>query len=334
MQLNKIFASHMVFPAGKILRFYGEGAGVVSISFAGLVKTEHFTRENWCVEFPPMEYGGPYNVEVTLDGEKIVLEDVYVGEVYLIAGQSNMQYKVQESPGLIDRCSANDKLRLFSTYRLEKGEYADYFTPEDGWKLCKSDEVGRWSAIAYLAGNQVSLKKNVAVGVIACYQGASVIESWVPKGTFEKLGINIPTEKRHVDHVHEVYIEWNGDGVLYEYAMKQVFPFALSGVVWYQGESDTTVEEAIVYVDELSEMIKIWREDFRDMSLKFIVVQIADFFARPDEGWSLIQKAQWDIQSVLPGVKTVISKDVCESDTIHPPTKDKLAERIAEALME
>lgn len=322
----------MVLPAGKVLRFYGEGAGKISISFAGLEKTEHFAEDIWYVEFPPMEYGGPYDIKVSLDGKDIILEDVYVGEVYLFSGQSNMQYKVQESPFIPGPYPDDEKLRLFSTERLEKGPYDDFFFPDDGWKICKSDEAGRWSAIACLTGHEITQKKGIAVGVIACYQGASVIESWVPAGTFDKY--NVPKEKKHVDHTVEYFSTWNKDGTLYNFALEQVVPFALSGVVWYQGESDTTPEEAAVYGQELADLIEIWRNDFRDPALPFIVVQIANYAPRSDEGWTMVQQAQWDIQFKVPGVKTVISKDVCEDNDIHPPTKHKLAATITEALME
>lgn len=331
MTLNKIFASHMVLPAGKNLRFYGEGTGTVSISFAGVVKTQSFTEDSWCIEFPPMEYGGPYEINISLDGEEVVLEDVYVGEVYLFSGQSNLQYKTQESSFIPGPYPDDNKLRLFSTERLEKGPYDDFFFPDDGWKVSKSDEVGRWSAIGYLSGLQICREKNIAVGVIACYQGASVIESWVPAGYFDKY--NVPADKKHVDHTVEYFSTWNKEGTLYNFALGQVKPFALTGVIWYQGESDTTPEEASVYGNQLADLIALWRKDFNDPELPFVVVQIADYEPRSDEGWKMVQEAQWDIQFKVPNVKTVISKDVCETNDIHPPTKHKLAERIADALM-
>ncbi|MBR6748626.1 MAG: hypothetical protein IKM07_06775, partial [Clostridia bacterium] len=72
--------------------------------------------------------------------------------------------------------------------------------------------------------------------------------------------------------------------------------------------------------------------DFADPGLPFIVVQIAEYTPRYDDGWRAVQKAQLDVQGMRNGVKTVISADVCETDDIHPPTKDKLSRRIADAL--
>lgn len=282
------------------------------------------------VEFPPMEYGGPYSMEVNFIDRKIILEDIYIGEVFLFAGQSNMQLKMHESNTPVEMYSSNDKLRIYSTDRIEG---TDYYTTDDGWIVCEKECVPNLSALAYLTANEISNKKYIAVGIITCYQGASVIESWVPEKTFEKRNIDIPADKKFVDHTLEQYTAWNGDGVLYSYALSQVIPYSISAVVWYQGESDTSGEEGRVYVDELSALIDIWRNDFANENLPFVVVQLADCIDRAGKGWELIQKAQIEVQSKRPYVKTVISSDICENDDIHPKTKDKLAKRISEVIL-
>lgn len=329
MELNKIFTSHLVFAAKKPIRIYGTGKGSARIKFASFEKTVISDDESWSVEFEPMEYGGPYNLEVDFVDGKVILEDIYVGEVFLFAGQSNMQFKMKESSTPPDEYRSNRKLRLFSTDRIEK---TDKFTSDDGWVVCDEKDVGEWSAIAYLASQKFSVEKDIAVGVVVSYQGASVIESWVPENTFEKYNINIPIEEKFIDHTHEQFGIWNGDGVLYNYSLSQLIPYALSAVVWYQGESDSSVAEGEVYCEELCALIDTWRSDFRDDSLLFIVVQLANTYHKMTEGWKLVQKAQEDVVNKRPFVKMVASADVCETNNIHPPTKDKLANRIADIL--
>lgn len=331
MNLNKIFSSNMVFPANKPIKIYGDGNGEIEIFFADYYKKIVSQNNSWIVEFPAMEYGGPYQLKAIFDEKTILLDNIFIGEVYLLAGQSNIQFKMGESTTDKREYRSNDKIRLFSTNRLEAGEK---FNSNDGWKLCQFEEIKYWSAIGYLMAKEIAETRNIAVGIIACYQGASVIESWVPKGTFEKIGINIPDNEKFIDHTNEQFSAWNGDGVLYEYALSQVLPFSLSAVLWYQGESDASVKEALVYKEEVSELINVWRTAFDDVMLPFVVVQIADCDSRAGEAWSLIQKAQYDVQFILDKVKTVISADVCEKDDIHPPTKDKLAKRIASAMMQ
>lgn len=329
MKLNSIFNSHAVFAKGLPVRIYGEGKGTAEITFAGIKKTVVSADEKWSVEFEPMEYGGPYTLEAAFEDGKVILDDIYIGEVYLFAGQSNMQFKVKQSNTPEEKYITDNRIRFFATDKIDS---SDKFSAKDGWVICDKKDVGDFSAVAYHTAVEIAKKKNVAVGVISCFQGASVIESWVPAGTFEKIGINIPLEEKHVDHTYKQYESWNYDGALYNFGISQIIPYALSGVVWYQGESDTSEAEARVYRDELCAMINVWRKDFKSEKLPFVIVQIADFLPRKDLGWTLVQKAQAEVPEVMPYVKTVISADVCENDDIHPKTKDKAAKRIAEAL--
>lgn len=329
MKLNVIFSSNMVFAQGLPIRIYGTGKGEAQITFAEQTRTVVSEAEQWQVGFPPMAYGGPYELIFESNDETVTLTDIYVGEVYLFAGQSNMQFKLNSATEYTHACETHKKLRMFFTDRIEKTEA---YYPEDGWQKAEKETVGDWSAVAYLAGKELAHSKDVAVGLISCYQGASVIESWMPKGTLEKNGIVIPLDRKHPDHTSKEYGVWNFDGTLYDYALSQVIPFSLSGVVWYQGESDTTPEEAAVYERELQLMIQAWREDFANPALPFVVIQIADFSFRDDEAWKMVQEAQNAVQHSTPYVTTVICRDVCEKDDIHPPTKGKLAKRVAAVL--
>ena len=330
MKLNNIFTSNMIMPKGKVLHFYGDGEGCATIEFAGIKKTVNSKNGRWSVDYSPMDYGGPYKLKLICGDEITVHSDIYIGEVYIFAGQSNMQFKIHESSYPKEKWVSNDNIRLFNTERVEEGEY---FAPEHGWIKAEAETVGYWPAIPYLTATGLS-KNGIKIGAISCFQGASVIESWVPMGTFENAGVNIPIDDRHKDHVHEWFSKWNGDSQLYDFTFKKIAPFNVSGIVWYQGESDTSVPEGSVYDIELCELIKVWRRDLRDEDLPFIVIQIADYDERNDEGWRLVQEAQLRVQNMLPNVKTVISRDICESSNIHPPTKDILSERVVKAICE
>ena len=324
MELNKIFTSHMVFAAHKPIKIYGSGKGRAEISFAGEKTVCMSDSENWSIELPPMEYGGPYSMSVILENRSLILEDIYIGDVFLFAGQSNVDFKVGESTLPRESYKSNDMLRIFSA-----DNKTDKFTSDDGWVICKKEEVEYWSALAYSVGDEIAKKKDVAVGCIVCYQGASAIESWVPKGTFSDIVIQEPKP----DHTSGQYGSWNFDGFLYENSLSKVIPYNLSAVVWYQGETDTYETEGLVYADELCRLIEVWRKDFYDEDLPFVIIQIADFIERNDRGWQLVQEAQMKVQLMMKNTKTVVSRDVCENDEIHPKTKDKLAKRVSGVIL-
>ena len=330
MKLNEIYTSGMVFPRQKPIRICGSGKGTVRIEFAETVKVLESETEKWCMEFPPMESGGPYEMKVIFDNEVILLNDIWVGEVYLFAGQSNIEMLLKDTNTLLSEYKSNPKLRMFCVERLNK---ENYFSVNDGWVYCEKEQVGEWSALAYLAGQKLQNEKDVAVGVIVCCQGASVIESWLPKGKLSEIGIDIPVEEKYIDHVYPIFEEWNKDGVLYEKSLGKIIPYPVSAVVWYQGESDASAAEGEIYIEELKAFIETVRKDFGDEKLPFFIVQLADYSPRIDIGWKLVQKAQVDIQNATENTFTIVSADVCEKDDIHPPTKSILANRIADTIL-
>ena len=325
MKLSELFSSGMVLAANKPIRIFGTGEGSATIDFGGTEKSIVSKGGAWSVELPPMGYGGPYSLAFKTESETVVLEDIYIGEVYLFSGQSNMGMRLWQTN--TDQALYEDlpSLRYLSVPLL----------PERmKWEAASRETVGEWSALGYLVGRAIAKEKKIHVGIVLCAVGASVIESWMPEGALRKIGIDIPIEEKFLDHTHETYGAWNGDGYLYKNKLSRLHPLALSGAVWYQGESDASAAEGLVYERELCEMIRIWREDFKDATLGFVIVQLADTQERIalGEGWRLIQRAQERISTHFPRTYTVISRDVCETDDIHPQTKTVLAERIAKEL--
>ena len=321
MKLADIFAGGMVLAANRPIRIFGEGRGRATVSLNGNCAEVVSDTDTWCVELPAMEYGGPYEIELCEGDMRAVIRDVYVGEVYLFTGQSNMTMMLEETNTPMQAYVNDERIRHVTIPSLPAAI--------SGWEVATVECVGKWSAIGYLVCKAIAEEKGIHVGAILCAQGASVIETWMPEGALEKIGISIPPEKKHRNHFDRVF---NVDGLLYNERLSRVIPFTNSGVIWYQGESDASEAEGEVYARELTELIRIWRADFCDEGLPFTVVQIADCYGRMAEGpgWRMIQEAQTELPSRVANTYTVISRDICETDAIHPPTKDVLSKRIAE----
>ena len=329
MKLDKLFCDGVVFAEGKPLRVFGESEGRVTVKLCGRETSTIPESGRWLAELPAMSAGGPYELEVRGDGGTVIIKDVYVGRVYLVAGQSNAELQLSESGEPESGCEDDPLLRNFFVSRPWYGE--DPFDPGRGWLSAKRDNVGAWSALAYLAGRETRKTAGVAVGVITCAQGASVIESWLPAdvaGEFE-----LEADALHPDHFEPEYSAWNKGGVIYDKMLSPLFPFSLNGVIWYQGESDTTVSEGGIYDSELLRFMRTVRDGAHDDALRFAVIQIADLDWRRDEGWTSIQKAQERAVEKDANAVLVISKDVCESDRIHPTRKREVSARASRALI-
>lgn len=327
MKLGDIFSSSMVFAAKKPIRIFGEGSGEGVITFNGISKTVVSDGERWCVEFPAMEYGGPYELIFTAEGNTVVLDNIFIGEVYLFSGQSNMEFHLEESNTSLDAREDNELLHY---------AYVPFAPQQFSWQVAKSDSVGAWSALGYLVGRELVKARGIHIGIVLCAKGATVIESWMPEGSLDAIGISLTPEEKYPDHYSEKFGAYNHDGDMYRTKLIRTVPLVFSGVVWYQGESDASEAEGLVYERELCRMIEVWRELYDDSELPFIVVQIADCLSRIalGPGWGLIQAAQERISTHYPNTYTVICKDICENFEIHPQTKDKLALRIAECIKE
>lgn len=328
--LSKAFSDGVVLAKGKPVRVFGEGDGRIIVRIAGKKAVCEAADGRWEAVLPAMKAGGPYRMSVKHGREKTIVEDVYIGTVIVMAGQSNIQFKLKESSSDPASWTGDPLTRSFSLPRIEAGEP---YTPDDGWIRCEKSDAGNWSAIGYLVARNLRLDNpKEAVGIINCYQGASVIESWIPADRLENDLYKLPKDQIYRDHYHKIYGQWNGDGQLFRYTLSAITPFSVSGVVWYQGESNTGVGEPAIYPLLARELILAWRDAFKDETLPFTIVQIADFKSRTGTGWKGIQEAQLRIPSLVTGVTVVRSADVCEDDNIHPRTKDALSERIAETV--
>lgn len=321
--LNSIFSSNMVLQAGAPVRFFGTGEGNVAVTLNG-VRKESFSHSEWLIEFEPFSYGGPYDILVELDGAFSTLKSVYFGDVILLGGQSNMQFKLHESSEPKENYTGNSNVRLYTVDRMELGEH---FASRDGWVELTKENAPNFSAIGYYVASGLATPER-KIGLIACYQGASVIQSWMPR--VDALVPEFKIENRFADH--EWFPIWNDDGVLWEHMMEKIIPFAFNTVLWYQGESNASVSEADIYFDMLSALIFAWRREFKNDKLRFVIIQLADHLDRAGYAWEKIQAEQARAGSQIPFTNTVICRDVCDNIDIHPKEKDVLSQRIVDIL--
>lgn len=331
MKLNYKFSDNMVLQAHKPLKFYGTGKGKVSVSLCGKTSCLESDKESWLLTLPPMEYGGPYTLAFDLDGEKVEIKNVCIGEVILCAGQSNMEFKLSQDVCPKEKYKYNDKVRFFCEKRPGDGEA---FYPTDGWIYFDKDISQKVTDIGYFVGNEVAEKLGVAVGIVGCFQGASTVQSWTDKKIISDGELCVPMEKRHVDSTHLPYSSWNDDGFLYNYSFEDTADYTYGNVIWYQGESNTSMNESKLYARLLDKMIDCWRKRMGDEALPFTIIQIADCDEREQIPWKEVQRQQEYAVRHIHDTRLVVSRDVCESGNIHPSSKEALSHRTAECVLE
>ncbi|MBO5020087.1 MAG: hypothetical protein J6D52_05420 [Clostridia bacterium] len=330
MELNKMFCDHMVFQANKPFRVFGTGVGTISVKIDGISKVSVSNEDNWLVELPEHNYGGPYTMTVELNGDERIINDIYFGDVYLIAGQSNIEYRLWQTNTPESEYEPNSLVRTFFT-KID----SEANQPESGeeWIVAGKENVHYWSAIGWLMAKELSKESGHAIGVVCCFRGATCIQSFLPKNIFKGTALEKFSEENSGHLRNQQYIDWNHDGFLYNEKFTKLIPYIFKAVIWYQGESNANhLESSDDYKEMLKVLINRWRSDLLDPELPFVVVQISDLtYAGNPECWKMVQKAQSEIVE-MDSVYCVESRDVCENNNIHPPTKTLLSKRIKDVL--
>ncbi|MBR4898173.1 MAG: sialate O-acetylesterase [Prevotella sp.] len=120
--------------------------------------------------------------------------------------------------------------------------------------------------------------------------------------------------------------------VLYNAMLYPLAPYALTGMVWYQGESNTG-GDARHYETWLTELVTGWRQLWQQPDLPFVVVQLANFMDPSDKpqdtGWSQVREAQRLVAKHQPNTELACIIDLGETVDIHPLLKQEVAQRIA-----
>lgn len=331
MQLHPYFRDHMVIPAGKPWRIYGEAEGEVRVTFRGLEVCASAVDGKFCITVPGTGAGGPFEVVITCGESCVTLRDVWSGAVLLIGGQSNMGLNVGESFPPSGGTPDREDLRIYCPVWFGT---EGLLSRDKGWVVCTAENTPAWTAVGYHTGVEVARRTGLHVGIVPCYQGAACVESFLPEEIAAKPEYQLEDTWTHGDHRFPEYT-WNKPGLLYHSRFLTLGPCGLSAMVWYQGESNTGKGESEVFFAMTCELIRKWREDLLDPELPYVEVQLADCVPRSAKtGWHAVQHVQERVPETVPGGTWVKSRDVCETDRIHPRDKEMLSRRIAAAMLD
>jgi sialate O-acetylesterase len=275
----------------------------------------------WSVELPAQKAGGPY--KLTVKGNNTVdLKDVYIGEVWVCSGQSNMEWPLRasfEAKKDIDN-SKNPNIRLF-TVKKTASEAPQSDVPRDTyngqWLECNPMTVPGFAAVAYYFGRDLQKTREVPIGLIHTSWGGTASEEW--------------TSMKVLDEHPEHKGKHPRQAKLYNGMIAPLLPYSIKGAIWYQGESNAGRAE--LYKTGFPLMIKNWRDDFAQGDFPFLFVQLAPFMAitkePSDTGWARLREAQFLTMKNAKNTAMAVITDVGEEKDIHPKKKEPVGARLA-----
>ncbi|MGI9467457.1 MAG: sialate O-acetylesterase [Rubripirellula sp.] len=181
LEVPRIFSDHMVMQRNENIKVWGwskPGDNITSTLASQTSRTKSSADGTWSLEFKEFPAGGPHELKIQTSEESITINDIYMGEVWLCSGQSNMAMKVG---GVMDAeteiSTANHPaVRMFTESSPHATEPQDRC--KGAWQVCSPETVSSFSATAYFFGRKLQQELNVPVGLINSSVGGTAIEAW------------------------------------------------------------------------------------------------------------------------------------------------------------
>lgn len=331
--LPTIFSDHLVLQQQSNAKIWGTAGGKKEVKIYTSWNKQSYTAKpddkgNWSVVVKTATAGGPYQITVS-QSNKIVINDVLLGEVWLCSGQSNMDMPVKGYDNLpitnsldILMASPDSMLRLFKVER----KYAT--TPETNvkgsWQLADAGSVAPFSAVGYQFASYLRKQLGVPVGIIQSTWGGSPIEAWMDRQLVgDVLKERVLANQAIYKGVHQK------PGNLYNGMISPIIGYSIAGVIWYQGEQNRHNYQDYLVLQHA--MVSSWRAQWNIGEWPFYLVQLAPMKYAASESYKvpLLMEAQLKLPDTLANSGVAILIDAGEEKNIHPANKTIASKRLA-----
>lgn len=358
LQVSPMFSDHMVLPREKPFSIRGKAdAGeAVQVTVDGAVfQAVADNRGRWSVEVAPHPAGTGAELRIETAKSSLVYRDVAFGDIWLCSGQSNMEFEVRQSSDAAPRPDAG--LRLYDmkcnwrtdnvawpASALDSVNHLQYFAPTR-WMPASDAAIARFSAVGYAFGQMLRDSLQVPIGLICNAVGGSTAESWVDRETLET---RYPAFLRDWLH-NDLIMEWargraeknlsnrpssvEGYGIVptrhpyepcynFEAGILPLDHYPITGVIWYQGESNA--ERVEVHEELFPLLVDSWRNYFSDIPFYYVQLSSLD---RPS--WPIFRDSQRRLLECRPGLGMAVTSDLGDLSDVHYRQKRPVGERLA-----
>lgn len=272
------------------------------------------------------------------DGDRLTINNVLSGEVWVCAGQSNMEMPVKGfgqcpvegyNEAVIDAAkhSGIRSVKVPSVMSVKPLEDAPC-----SWRVCGTKTVSEFSATGYFFARQMETALNLPIGLIEANKGGSRVESWLTKENLEKYTTD-PTDsvkivERWAKYDYQRSLLW-GNGTF-----NPILHATVKGIIFYQGCSNVG-DPKDQYSEHLALLVKQWRSQFGLGEIPFYFVQIAPYkfgATLDDTAGALLREQQFKAEKIIPNSSVVCINDLVrpyETTQIHPSQKRQVGERLA-----
>ncbi len=279
----------------------------------------------WKLKILTPTAGGPFTL-VIRGSDKIIYNNVLIGEVWLCSGQSNMEMTVRgnASQPIIGSNEAilnstNPNIRVFHTpHSVSKSPLNDV---NGKWKFATPATTGNFSAVAYFFAKKINSILGIPIGIIQTSWGASTVESWMDSATlasFKQVKIPEMVTNNVANTTHTM---------MYNSMLHPYVGYTIKGILWYQGESNR--ENSQEYQQLFTLLINSWRKQWQQEIFPFYFVQIAPHAGTGTISGALLREAQLKTMQAVEKTGMAVTMDIGEKNMIHPAQKELVGNRLA-----
>ncbi len=218
LRLPRMISDGMVLQRNKHVRIWGEDVidGVVSVTIGAYSSSAKTNKDGkFEVVMPEMEPGGPYEMTVCDDGgESITVSNVYIGDVWLTCGQSNMEFPMSRVKDTYPEEMTNvdgTGVRIFKV--MENGNMHGplFDTLSGSWIIPSDENILTQPAIGYFAAKKLYADTNVYQGIVNVSLGGSPIEAWMSEEMLKDYPELLKLRDRYAnDEYRQHCIDQNG----------------------------------------------------------------------------------------------------------------------------
>lgn len=278
----------------------------------------------------------PYTIKFTEGKESKTISDILIGEVWLAAGQSNMEMPMIGFIGQPVEGAGPDIARsalLGNKVRMAYAPYCDAEKPaariKGPWKVASPENTPYFSAQGFYFARELNSLIDVPVGIICTAYGGTQVEGWMPRDLLDSLGFgerptNVPKE------VFPAYLY----STKYNAMINPVKDYTIKGFIWNQGESN--IINGPRYAELLAAMVKRWRQEWGDTTNSLPFYQTEN----PGFGWgnadgleaAIVREQQYKASKIIPNSGITCTNDLTpdyEVNVIHGSRKREIGERMA-----
>jgi sialate O-acetylesterase len=358
VSLPNVFSDHMVLQRRQPNRVWGKAApGEKVVVTIGAQSHEATAGADgaWQVTLAPMEAGAPVKLVAKGPANEVAIDDVLVGEVWICAGQSNMEYALGSAyDSELEIAAANHPQIRTINYPNVGSQTPNWTHANARWIVCSPQTARSFSAVGYIFARQIHESLGVPVGIINNAWAGSRAEAWIPRQYFDGRENLLPIVARYDGFAKELAeleakgqmsaaeqtkartlrTDVNGDdrpanawnGIVASHA-----GYGIRGALWYQGEGNTP--RAHQYRQLFPLLIESWRKEWGQGDFPFYWVQLPGNGAeKPEPGdseWAELRESQTMTLAKSPNTAQAVTIDLGEDGDLHPRNKKDIGLRLA-----